>query len=268
MKKTFPIKELNNILKNPKHKHYKLALRQKEKVKRSMNIAEEKMKNSSLYIAYKEMKNSLLCDTGFDILIPVEERYKKEFEQFQINEGAIEYEVEEIDFCLCRLEMLNNRYQGGTLQSKYMRYLDSKIKELSKKPVQSKKPQMSFEDLFWDAQHAEKVRKILKESDYTVNGKWTHKGKKNTLATAYHVLADSVPTGEIHAIKPGMVGSQLKTFYQEFGLIIDYKLSAEVYSTIKNATKRPDYDINQTPDYKTFLELFQPLKDQSTKIKN
>ncbi len=127
------------------------------------------------------------------------------------------------------------------------------------------KKELTFNELFRNPEHPYLVKKILEDNYYTKDGKWTYNGKKNTLATAFYVLSDPEPTGEIQAIIPDKVTAQIKAFYKEFDLIIAENSGNGVYSTIRNVMKRPQFEINEKKDYKKFNELFQQLKDSETK---
>jgi len=119
----------------------------------------------------------------------------------------------------------------------------------------------TYQSLFRNPEHPDLVKQILEDNYYTNKGIWAHTGKKNTLATAFYVLSDPEPLGEIHAIHPDTdITSQLIAFYREFKLNLSEKKEKYVYCTIRNAMERPVYDVNIKPDYITFLELFQPLK--------
>lgn len=133
------------------------------------------------------------------------------------------------------------------------------LKEFIAKPKQEKTP-ITFESLFRNPEHAKIVKKIFEDNYYTKDGVWTFNGKANTLATAFYVLSDPEPLGEIHAIQPGKIEPQLKAFYKEFGLTIEEKAGKGIYSTIRNVKKRPQYDINKTETYIAFLDLFQGFK--------
>jgi hypothetical protein len=112
------------------------------------------------------------------------------------------------------------------------------IKELEdlKKLIQLKRniaSKLTFNSLFKNPEHPEKVKKILEDNYYTKDGIWIYNGNENTLATAYYVLSDPVlKGGEIHAIILGKPTPQLIAFYKEFGLKIAEKKQEDVYTTI------------------------------------
>ncbi|MBA7545997.1 hypothetical protein ES705_38379 [subsurface metagenome] len=133
------------------------------------------------------------------------------------------------------------------------------LKDLIRKPKKEKLT-TTFESLFRDPKYPEKVKQIFKNNYFTKNGKWVYNGNANTLATAFFVLSDPEPIGEIHAIIPGKLEPQLTVFYKEFGLTIAQKKEEGVYTTIRNAKTRPQYFVNETPTYKIFQDLFQSLK--------
>ncbi len=150
-----------------------------------------------------------------------------------------------------KLEIIEKRVD------EYLKLLVIKLKYLGQSKTRKKKT-LTYMDIFLLEGYAKQVKEILEQNDYTKNGKWIAEGSNKKLATAYFVLKDD--NNGICAIKHGSKAPQLIAFYKEFGLEVKEKGG---YTTIRNVTKRPEFEVEKKSDYIEFTKLFQPLKSKN-----